>query len=54
MARLKKGKRKAWNPRLVYTMGNHRRHDHLPYDADAQLEDLDSTDDFNLVKHGAS
>ena len=23
VARLKRGKRKSWSPRLVYTMGNH-------------------------------
>ena len=52
VARLKKGKRKAWNPRLVYTMGNHENRINRAVDADAQLEDLISTDDFNLVEHG--
>jgi len=50
--RLKKGKRKAWNPRLVFTMGNHEQRINRAVDADAQLEDLISTDDFNLVEHG--
>ena len=52
VARLKKGKRKAWNPRLVYTMGNHENRINRAVDADAQLEDLISTDDFNLAEHG--
>ena len=52
VARLKKGKRKAWNPRLVYTMGNHENRINRAVDADAQLEDLISTDDFNLAELG--
>ena len=52
MDRLRKGKRKRWEPRLVYTMGNHENRINRAVDADAQLEDLISTDDFNLVDHG--
>lgn len=52
VARLKKGKRRAWNPRLVYTMGNHEQRIVRAVDQDAQLEDLISLDDFNLAEHG--
>ena len=52
IGRLKRGKRRAWNPRLVYTMGNHENRINRAVDADAQLEDLISTDDFNLADHG--
>ena len=50
--RLRRGKRKAWNPRLVYTMGNHEQRIERAVDQDAQLEDLISLDDFNLADHG--
>ena len=52
VARLKKGKRKAWEPRLVFTLGNHEERIKRAADSDPQLGDLISVDDFNLAEHG--
>ena len=52
IARRKKGKRKAWNPELHFTLGNHENRITRAVDDSAELEDLMSFDDFNLKEHG--
>ena len=44
----RKGSKKKWKPRLVFTMGNHEYRINRAVDSDAILEDVISTDDFNL------
>lgn len=50
--RLRKGKRKQWNPRLVFTLGNHEQRIERAIEDDAKLEGLLSYSDFNLEEHG--
>ena len=52
IARRKKGKRKAWDPELHFTLGNHENRITRAVDDSAELEDLMSFDDFNLKEHG--
>tara|TARA_R110000803_G_scaffold8609_5_gene27600 strand:+ start:1204 stop:1962 length:759 start_codon:yes stop_codon:yes gene_type:complete len=46
--RLKRNKKKQWNPRMVFTLGNHEDRINRAIDADAILEGVIGTDDFNL------
>ncbi len=52
IARRKRGKRKAWDPELHFTLGNHENRITRAVDDSAELEDLMSFDDFNLKEHG--
>ncbi len=52
MARRKKGKRRAWNPELHFTLGNHENRITRAVEDNAELECLMSFDDFNLKEHG--
>ena len=52
ITRRKKGKRKAWDPELHFTLGNHENRIMRAVDDSAELEDLMSFDDFNLEEHG--
>ena len=52
IARRKKGKRKAWDPELHFTLGNHENRITRAVEDSAELEDLMSFDDFNLKEHG--
>lgn len=46
------GKRKQWNPRLVFTMGNHENRIDRAIDQDRKLDGLISTDDLKLKEMG--
>jgi len=50
--RLKKGKRKTWNPRLVFCLGNHEHRIERAVESDPKLEGLLSYDDFELEEMG--
>ena len=50
--RLREGKRKLWNPRLVFCIGNHEERIERAVNDDSKLEGLISYDDFNLEKYG--
>lgn len=50
--RLKKGKRKRWNPRLVFCLGNHEHRIERAVESDAKLEGLISYDDLQLEEMG--
>lgn len=50
--RLKRNKEKQWNPRLVYTLGNHENRVNRAIEDDAKLEGLISFDDFCLDQFG--
>ena len=50
--RLRRMKKKRWNPRLVFTLGNHENRIHRAVEDDARLEELMSFDDFNLKDWG--
>ena len=50
--RLKKGKRKTWNPRLVFCLGNHEHRIERAVESDAKLEGLISYDDLQLEEMG--
>lgn len=50
--RLKKGKRKQWNPRLVLTLGNHEARISRAIELDRKLEGLISIDDLEFEKFG--
>ena len=50
--RLRVNKKKLWNPRLVFTLGNHEHRIDRAIDNDAMLEGLISYDDFNLSQYG--
>ena len=52
MNRLRKNKKRTWNPRLIFTLGNHEARIARAINDDAKLEGLISYDDFNLKKHG--
>jgi hypothetical protein len=46
--RLKEQKRKRWNPRMVFTLGNHEARIDRAVENDAKLEGLIGYDDLNL------
>ena len=46
--RLKRNKKKQWNPRMVFLMGNHENRINRAIDSDAILEGVIGTDQFNL------
>lgn len=50
--RLKKGKRKLWNPRMVFCLGNHEHRIERAIESDAKLEGLMSYEDFGLEEMG--
>ena len=50
--RLQRLKKKQWNPRLVFTLGNHENRITRAVDKDAMLEDVIGYKDFNLEDYG--
>lgn len=50
--RLRKNKEKQWNPRLVYTLGNHENRINRAVSTDRKLEGLISTDDLAFKEWG--
>jgi hypothetical protein len=50
--RLQRMKKKQWNPRLVFTLGNHENRIERAIEKDAMLEDVIGFKDFNLVEYG--
>lgn len=50
--RLSCNKKKVWNPRFIYCLGNHEYRIVRAVESDRKLEGLISFDDFNLYKHG--
>tara|TARA_R100000951_G_scaffold97244_1_gene86840 strand:- start:162 stop:917 length:756 start_codon:yes stop_codon:yes gene_type:complete len=46
--RLKRNKKKQWNPRMIYTMGNHEQRIERAIENDAILEDTIGYKDLNL------
>lgn len=50
--RLRRGKRKRWNPRLVFCLGNHEERIERAINDNIQLSDLIGYDDFNLDTYG--
>ena len=50
--RLRKNKEKQWNPRLVYTLGNHENRINRAINTDRKLEGLISTDDLAFKEWG--
>lgn len=50
--RLIKNKQKQWNPRLVFTIGNHEQRIERAIEADPKLDGLISYDDFKLDQFG--
>lgn len=48
MKRLKNNKKKQWNPRLVFTLGNHENRINRAIDSDAVLEGVIGIQDLNL------
>ena len=50
--RLAEGKRKRWNPRLVFTLGNHEQRIERAIESDAKLEGLIGYADLKLDEMG--
>lgn len=50
--RQKRNKKKQWNPRLVFCIGNHEQRIERAVEAEAHLEGAISYADFNLDEHG--
>jgi hypothetical protein len=50
--RLKRMKKKQWNPRMIFTLGNHENRINRAINDDAMLEGLIGFEDFNLIEHG--
>ena len=50
--RLLRNKKKTWNPRMVFLIGNHEQRIERAIEADAKLEGLMSYDDFHLEEYG--
>lgn len=50
--RLKEGKRKQWNPRMVLTLGNHEHRINKAIENDRKLEGLISIDDLEYERFG--
>lgn len=50
--RLRVNKRKRWNPRLVFTLGNHEERIQRAIESDAKLDGLIGYDDFKLQEMG--
>ena len=50
--RLKRGKRKIWNPRMVFLLGNHEQRIERAINSDRKLEGLIGYSDFNLDVYG--
>ena len=51
-ARLKENKKKRWNPRLVFTLGNHEQRIERAIESDAKLEGLIGYADLKLDEMG--
>lgn len=51
-ARVAKNKKKRWDPRLVFTLGNHEHRIERAIESDAKLEGLISYEDFNFHEWG--
>lgn len=49
---MRKAKKKVWNPRLVFTLGNHEHRIERAVNEDPKLDGLLSYSDFNLEKYG--
>lgn len=52
IAKRKKNKKKHWNPRLVFTVGNHEYRIQRAINETPILEGTIGYDDFNLLEHG--
>ena len=50
--RLRANKKKVWNPRLIFTLGNHEYRIHRAIENDAMLEGLIGFEHFNLDDYG--
>jgi hypothetical protein len=50
--RLKKNRKKTWNPQLVFLIGNHEQRIVRAIDSDRKLEGLIGYSDFNLKQYG--
>lgn len=50
--RLRTNKKKRWNPRLIFTLGNHEQRIERAIESDAKLEGLIGYDDFQLDSMG--
>ena len=50
--RRERGKRKRWNPRLIFTTGNHEYRIDRAVEKQAELETMLSRDHFNLEEYG--
>lgn len=50
--RLRKNKKRTWNPRLIFTTGNHEYRIDRAIESDRKLEGLISLQDTNLEDHG--
>ena len=50
--RLIDNKKKRWNPRLVFTLGNHEQRIERAIESDAKLDGLIGYDDFKLEQYG--
>ena len=51
MKRLKRNKKKAWNPRFIYTMGNHENRITRAIEKDAVLDGVIGYKDFSLKEY---
>jgi hypothetical protein len=52
VARRKRNKKKGWEPRLIFTTGNHEYRIDRAVEKQAELETMLSRDHFNLEKYG--
>ena len=50
--RLRNNKKKLWNPRLIFTLGNHENRINRAIEGDAKLDGLMSTEDLRLKEMG--
>ena len=50
--RLKTNKKKIWNPRIIFTLGNHEHRINKAVSADAKLEGLMGMEDLDISSHG--
>ena len=50
--RLKRNRKKTWNPKLVFLIGNHEQRIERAIESDRKLEGLVGYNDFNLKQYG--
>ena len=50
--RLKRNRKKTWNPKLVFLIGNHEQRIERAIESDRKLEGLIGYNDFNLKQYG--